>query len=137
MNILHSEVVNLYPDTTSWLQHAVELMDAGQGHTLRPAPFYARRDLITEEVIASVIGRLEEYLKSEIQRYPSYHNLHQHISGNDKLVSPGYDKLPPHAQRALVERLDELIMTIRNDEPIPEVVSPESVYNRQNNEVWC
>ncbi|MGH8524283.1 MAG: hypothetical protein ACREXY_08720, partial [Gammaproteobacteria bacterium] len=73
----------------AWL-HAVWERAEG-GDPMQPDPFYARNHLLTEEVVLSVLGGIEDLMDKEFQRYPGYHYSAQGVDpAAAVLVSPGY-----------------------------------------------
>ena len=106
-----------------WFDHVWSLIDSGRVDSLRPAPFYERRELLTDEIVDKVAETLEAYLHEEITKYPGYHGGAQKIQPGETLITPGFDTLPPLAKRALVERYDELLQAVRIPDNVPTVAS--------------
>lgn len=105
-----------------WFDHVWSLIESGRVDSLRPTPFYERRELITDEIVDKVAETMEAYLLEEITRYPGYHGGAQKIQPGETLITPGFDTLPPLAKRALVERYDELLQDVRLPDDASAVV---------------
>ena len=120
MRVSNSELTKVAPEIIEWLDYVVEKLNDGTIDTLKPAPFYARRELITEEIIDQVLQAFDAYLQSEIDNYATYHYNAQGVNRDTTtLIPPGFALMPPAAKRATVERYDELMQTTRADGPIP------------------
>jgi hypothetical protein len=113
MNYRDAGVEDIKQDVMEWLDHVWRLIQSDRAETLRPVPYYARRELLTDEKVDQIVEVIESYLLEEITRYPGYHNTQQGLQPGETLTTPGFNKLPPLAKRALVERFDELCQAIR------------------------
>ncbi len=96
-----------------WLDEVADMIGSGTIDQLKPAPFYERRDVLTDEIIEGWCRDHEAYLLEEITKYPGYHNREQGTLEGEVLVTPGFDTMPPLAKRAMVERLDEMLQEVR------------------------
>jgi hypothetical protein len=99
--------------TIDWLHQAFELTE--NGRPLQPDPFYARRDLLTREVVEAVIENIESIFVTELTRYPDYHRRAQGAAKNEVLVPPAFDKLPAAQQLAIVQGIDRIFQEYRAD----------------------
>lgn len=93
-------------EIVAWLHAAWEMME--KGTVIQPNPFYARDSLLTPEVIDNVLASLEGIFINEFKKYPGYHNQAQGIVAGEKLVPPGFDKLPLTQKRAIVQGIDRI-----------------------------
>lgn len=97
----------------AWLDYITQLINDGRIETLKPAPWYERREVITDEIVERVIDAIESYFLSEITNSSGYHRREQGAGPDEVLITPGFDKMPAPARRALVERYDEILMPHR------------------------
>ena len=88
-----------------------------QGRPVQPNPFYERNALLTPEVVANVINYIEGLFKSELAKYRSYHETANKITTGEKLVPPGFDKLPYAQQLAVVQGIDRIFQEYRGADP--------------------
>ena len=117
-------------EVMAWEGHCWEVINR-QGKELTLDPFYARNELLTEDVVTAMILCHEDNLKTEIKKYAGYHYKAQGIGDTTGLTSEymqsilkptGWDKLPYDQQFAIVQGIDQICQKYRDDEPEPPFV---------------
>jgi len=100
-------------EITEWLQSIWRLMSQGRINTLRPAPVYDRRPLLTDDKVEDAVFAIENVFAFELENYPGWHQDAQKIKANQHLVTPGFTGLPSLQKRALVEGVDRIMQKYR------------------------
>ncbi|MEA2639153.1 MAG: hypothetical protein QOF51_547 [Chloroflexota bacterium] len=112
------EGVHLSPYTceiTDYLQHAFELLDAGDEDRIIGDPWFTRDDglpPLSDEDVDRVIAAIDSEFETEIRIYASYHLNH---SGANWV--PEFNRLSPRARRAVVEGLDAILARYKPEAP--------------------
>jgi len=98
--------------TIAWLHHVYDVTETGG--SIQMDPFYARNELLTPEVVRSVVESIEAIFKNELKRYPAYHRTAQGISESEHLIPPGFDLMPFGQQIAVVQGIDRIFQEYRD-----------------------
>jgi hypothetical protein len=125
MKILAGKEKECTVEVIEWLHEVWLLKEAGR--PIQPDPFYARTGLLTAEIVDKVISDLEGIFTYELEKYPAYHKGAQGVSESEYLAPPGFDKMTPTEQLAVVQGVDRAMQQFRapDDQPAP-VPSPYS-----------
>jgi len=97
-----------------WLHHCWEVTERGE--KLQVDPWYPRTELLTPEVVESVIRAIEDLFISELKKFMGYHRNANSISASEVLVPPGFDKLSQGEQLAVVQGIDKIFQDYRVDD---------------------
>lgn len=104
----------------AWLQQCFDMIQSGS--KLSPDPFYGRGDVLTSEVVKSVLDAIEGIFVSEMTRYPGYHRTAQGISESEVLAPPGFDKLDATQALAVCQGIDRIMQDYREEPSAVEAV---------------
>lgn len=85
-----------------------------ENRELQPDPFYERNELLTTEVVTSVLKSIEDMFLNEFKKYPGYHTNAQKVSKSTVLVPPRFLKLPYPQQLAIVQGIDRIFQQHRD-----------------------
>lgn len=98
-------------ETIAWMHQAWLLLQ--EKRELQPDPFYERNELLTPEIVTSVLTTIEDMFLNEFNKYPDYHTHAQGVSTGTVLVPPRFLKLPYPQQLAIVQGIDRIFQKFR------------------------
>lgn len=127
MKVLADKKSQCQVETIAYLHQVWEIHE--RGGMIQPDPFYERNDVLTEEVVQNVIRNIEDLFITELKKFPTYHKNQNNISESETLVPPGFDKMTPTEQRAVVQGIDRIFQQYRDDSDQTPAQQPASTYD--------